>query len=270
MDNSINGIIYCITNGITNKKYVGQTKSKKNIKGNIRIWTAEDRLREHKRNSCMKSVQYTVRKLYESMKQCGISHFTVETLKTCDIVDAGYWEQYYIKELQTQDDGYNTHKGGNVDTRLHHGKRKCIVTDELRARLSKTNNDHVNICECNRGGNLVGYRVRINYNGKLVEKRFTSTKFTVQDNYKKAEEFLTNIKTEQPIDVPFFNKTNSLPLNIYYKKDKGDIVGYNVSISVNKKAHTKTFRSKKLSLEDKYKLALEYKDKLIKQLNIKG
>ena len=63
------GYIYCITNNVTGKQYVGQTNT-----------TVERRYREHIR--CANSGEDTTSLLYRSMRKHGVDNFTIETLET--------------------------------------------------------------------------------------------------------------------------------------------------------------------------------------------
>ena len=80
------GYIYCITNILNQKKYIGKTTK-----------TVEQRFKEHcndsKRKRCEK------RPLYNAMNKYGINNFIVETLKECDNDKLEKYEQYYIKNL---------------------------------------------------------------------------------------------------------------------------------------------------------------------------
>ena len=95
------GYIYCITNILNQKKYIGKTTK-----------TVEQRFKEHcndsKRKRCEK------RPLYNAMNKYGINNFIVETLKECDNDKLEKYEQYYIKKFNTYGHtGYNATKGGD-------------------------------------------------------------------------------------------------------------------------------------------------------------
>lgn len=260
------GIIYLITNNKNNKKYVGQTKSCKKIKNYIKPWTAQDRLNEHKKNCMMESKKMTSPKLYEAMNIFGVENFTVQTLLYCNIKDTGKYEKYFIKKYNTQHEnfGYNIAPGSKVDHSINHPKRKTIMTDELRKKLSKTNNETTNITEIKYKEKIVGYRVRISIEGNNIEKRFSSQKNTLEENFNNAKEFLVKVKNKENIDdIRLNNKSNDLPLNIFLKKKKGNIIGYEFMITIDGKKHTKSFCSKKISMEDKLKMAINYKNNLL-------
>lgn len=95
------GYIYCITNILNQKKYIGKTTK-----------TVEQRFKEHcndsKRKRCEK------RPLYNAMNKYGINNFIVETVKKCDNDELEKYEQYYIKKFNTYGhNGYNATKGGD-------------------------------------------------------------------------------------------------------------------------------------------------------------
>lgn len=94
--------IYCITNLINNKRYVGKTTQ-----------TPEERFKRHcidcNKERCEK------RSLYDAMNKYGVENFKVETLEEIeDETILSEKEIYWIKELQTYGkNGYNASKGGD-------------------------------------------------------------------------------------------------------------------------------------------------------------
>lgn len=96
------GYIYCITNLINSKRYVGKTTT-----------TIEERWREHcqdyKRERCSK------RPLYDAFNKYGIENFKIEELEQLDDNSKlSEQEIYWIKELNTYGSkGYNASKGGD-------------------------------------------------------------------------------------------------------------------------------------------------------------
>lgn len=81
------GYIYCVTNLVNNKKYIGQT-----------LRSLRQRLTEHKNSYSSK--------LYQAIKLYGIDNFKIEILEETNDLD--YKEYYWIKKLGTSINGYNT------------------------------------------------------------------------------------------------------------------------------------------------------------------
>lgn len=93
--------IYCITNLINGKQYVGKTTT-----------TIEKRFKEHCTDS--KKERCELRPLYTAMNKYGIENFEIKQLIECEISELDYYESYYIKELNTYGKtGYNATKGGD-------------------------------------------------------------------------------------------------------------------------------------------------------------
>lgn len=96
------GYIYCITNIINNKRYVGKTTN-----------TIEERWKEHcqdfKKERCEK------RPLYDAFNKYGIENFKIEYLE--EVKDNSLLSEkeiHWIKELETYGSkGYNATKGGD-------------------------------------------------------------------------------------------------------------------------------------------------------------
>ena len=109
----IYGTIYCITNKVNNKQYVGQT-----------IRSPKKRFSEHfcdaNRNKCSS-------KFGNALRKYGKDNFTMEVLEEGidSIHTLNTLEEEYIKTLSTIDKGYNLSSGG-----LNH-----IVSDSTRKLL---------------------------------------------------------------------------------------------------------------------------------------
>ena len=94
------GFIYCITNKINQKKYIGKT-----------TFSVEKRWNEHLNDYKRKHLEK--RALYEAMNKYGANNFICEELCECsnDILDIK--EQEYIELFQTYHYGYNLTIGGD-------------------------------------------------------------------------------------------------------------------------------------------------------------
>ena len=92
--------IYCITNLINEKKYVGKT-----------TYSITKRFQEHCRDS--KKERCEKRPLYDAMNKYGIENFVVEQLIECDELELNSYECLFIEQLNTYNNGYNATKGGD-------------------------------------------------------------------------------------------------------------------------------------------------------------
>ena len=92
--------IYCITNKINDKKYVGKTAS-----------TIKQRWKEH----CLDYTKPRCEKrpLYDAINKYGIENFEISELCECSIDELNEKELSYINELNTYHYGYNATKGGD-------------------------------------------------------------------------------------------------------------------------------------------------------------
>lgn len=89
--------IYCITNKINGKKYIGQSKDV------FKRWF------EHTTSSTQSN-----KLLHDDIIKCGIENFTFEVLEICeDSISLNEKEIYYINKYQSFESGYNETVGGN-------------------------------------------------------------------------------------------------------------------------------------------------------------
>lgn len=114
------GYIYCITNNVNGKQYIGQTK-----RNNI------TRLKEHFQ------IAENTRKnlhLYNAIRKYGRENFSITILKDGLVEDdLDKWEMYYIGLYDTFNNGYNNTVGGGGVRGYHH-------TDETKRKISDHNN----------------------------------------------------------------------------------------------------------------------------------
>lgn len=116
------GYIYCITNLINNKQYVGKT-----------TYSIERRWKQH--CSDYKKLKCSNRPLYKAMNKYGIENFKIEVLEQCERNLISEREQYWIKCLKTYHLGYNATLGGDGSLIFNESEiiqlynaHKCIKT----------------------------------------------------------------------------------------------------------------------------------------------
>lgn len=94
------GYIYCISNKINSKQYVGKT-----------VRSIEERFLEHCKES--KKQRNEKRPLYLAMKYYGVENFEVKLLEETEIQNLEKQEQFWINKLDTYKNGYNATLGGD-------------------------------------------------------------------------------------------------------------------------------------------------------------
>jgi group I intron endonuclease len=108
----VTGEIYKITNTITNKHYIGQTRSHRLNRSKYRPFGYIGRFKDHisetysnKRNTC--------KYLNSSIAKHGKEHFKCELLVRCGLDELDKYEQQFIKEYNSKyPNGYNLTNGG--------------------------------------------------------------------------------------------------------------------------------------------------------------
>ena len=125
--------IYCYTNKINNKKYIGQICRKNN--------NLKSRHNEHISNSYNSNRKYDYNMpFHNAIRKYGIENFEFEVLKICNNLDeCNYWETYYIERFNTlisNNEGYNLSNGGSNGSTLA-GKTNEEIS-EWKNKISKT------------------------------------------------------------------------------------------------------------------------------------
>lgn len=113
--------IYCITNLINQKMYVGKT-----------YISVEARYKMHLKE--YKKLQVAKRPLYAAMRKYGIENFKVEVLEVVTTGNLEEREMYWIKKLDTYHNGYNATVGGE-GTILY--ESECFAEDFKNGMLAK-------------------------------------------------------------------------------------------------------------------------------------
>lgn len=121
-------IIYCITNLINNKKYIGQTR-----------FSLEHRWKQHLQDA----KSGLDRKFYCAIRKYGEHSFKTEVLCCCSsLEELNEMETYYIKLFDTVRKGYNYGYGGteNVmdDTQVQEKHLNRMRSPEVRSKISNT------------------------------------------------------------------------------------------------------------------------------------
>ena len=94
------GKIYCITNKINNKKYIGKT-----------MLSIEERFKQHVKDSKKEYIQK--RPLYSAFKKYGIENFEFSLLEEISANLLNERESYWINKMNTYHNGYNATLGGD-------------------------------------------------------------------------------------------------------------------------------------------------------------
>lgn len=103
--------IYCITNIINSKRYIGKT-----------TLTIQERFKQHCKDS--QKERHNKRPLYDAMNKYGVENFIVEELEQVEDENLlSEREVFWIKELETYGSkGYNATKGGDGTIIYNHSE----------------------------------------------------------------------------------------------------------------------------------------------------
>jgi len=175
--------IYLITNLITKKQYVGQTKEYYNKKYN----GIEGRFKRHIYDALKKYNIDNKNSLPYAIKIYGETNFNIEKIKKCLSDKADYYEKYYISQYNTlHPNGYNLTVGGSHGT----------LCEENKRYLSEKTKEYFNNIENKKNQSII---ISKSYNNK-IQKYF-------EKEIEKVE--IRNIKNN--------NENKLIYIIIYYK-----------------------------------------------------
>ena len=166
--NKVQGEVYKIINTVTNKCYIGQTRTHRLNHGKYRPFGYLGRLRDHisEANSNKKNQS---RYLNSAILKYGSDKFICEKLLTCGLDELDMYESYYIQEFNTKfPNGYNLTNGGQKTGYL---KGPKIVLDETRLTPRPTVKENVNL-------------KRSDYTKKLISERLIEAKSSLEERNK--------------------------------------------------------------------------------------
>jgi hypothetical protein len=132
----IKGEIYKITNLITNKMYIGQTRSHYLNKDKYRPFGYMGRFKKHLNEASRIHINCSCRYLNSTINKYGATNFKCELITTCNINELDHYEVKFISELDTKfPNGYNLTNGGQ-SLGFEKGK-KVVLLEEIKPSLDK-------------------------------------------------------------------------------------------------------------------------------------
>jgi len=236
----VTGEIYKITNTITNKLYIGQTRSHRLNRGKYRPFGYIGRFNDHVRETYSNKIN-TCKYLNSSIAKYGKEHFTVELLVRCDLNELDKYEQQFIKEYNSKyPDGYNLTNGGQKEG-YQKGPKICVDDCEiLRPNILK--NEDPNWFRKQPRSEETKKRISDGIKLSLnTESRLTQMMKTVQDqHFEKKFELLSGVEIDpnnldQYISVIANNKNNTKYIRIAFdRKKRLSFIGKHESIENTK------------------------------------
>jgi len=142
------GIIYCITNSVSGKQYVGQTVRSVKMRWQIHLQQAKAD------SPCF---------LHQAIRKHGAEVFKVKQVDSAETLEElNEKEVHYIEKLKTlAPDGYNLTVGGEGTSGWHHSEKTCQKisncarmphTKETREKISRSSKaSHPRKLFCKRG-----------------------------------------------------------------------------------------------------------------------
>jgi group I intron endonuclease len=231
------GEIYKITNLLTDKMYIGQTRSHYLNKGKYRPFGHIGRFNSHISESKSIDKQKACRYLNSAFNKYGVDNFKCELLTTCPLDELDYYETKYISELDTKyPNGYNLTNGGQK-CGFEKGK-KVVLEEEIKPLLRVINGDNLKRTEKTKqliSKRLIDYKNARDLTGRKndmerVQKIHAINRF---DKYKDIQIDSNNI--DKYISIIKNNTLNYEYIRVTINKKRTTFVGQYETIEEIKK-----------------------------------
>ena len=238
----IRGEIYKITNLITNKMYVGQTRSHYLNKGKYRPFGYMGRFKSHICESKSIDKHKACRYLNSAFNKYGIENFKCELIITCEINQLDDYEREYICELNTRyPNGYNLTNGGQK-CGFEKGK-KIILEEEIKPKPITNMILNSNLKRTEKTKQLISYRL----------KEYKSNPEIRKDDMKRVQKIHSNNRFDKYKNIHI----DSNNIDKYIHVINNNTLGYKyVSLTLNKMRPT--FIGKYESIEETIQRARQF------------
>ena len=287
-ENENTGVIYCITNIVDGKKYIGQALSYIYKKGKTVKHGVEGRFKIHKHDALKGSESCP--KLYNAMRNHGIDNFKTELIKICLAQDLLNEETKKILELDTIKKGYNViaQYNMNLETLRNKDKRLSRIDKIKYTMKEKWTNDEQYIKNTTQANlEAVKKRALDGKTRKCNNKNLPNNIYKTDDGYdirimRNGEHKITSVTSKTKLDeellidaintrdkliaemekgiIKRHNKKldhngNELPKCISAFQAKSN--GYKIVVRKANKRIDRVFTDSTLSMDEKLKLAKE-------------
>ena len=233
----ISGVIYIITNIITKKKYIGQAV---NYLSNGKIWGSFKRWKKHVSNALNNNSE--CRLLENSILKYGENNFIVKDIIICNIENLNYYEDLFINMYNTlSPNGYNLMTGGG-NGRIHSLETRNLMS---KTRTGKTHSESTK------------QKIKDSNKGKIISSK-TKELTSKKSKYRNMSEDNKNILSKALSILSL----ESLPMYIGLKIDNRHKNNIEIIFVRVPKKPLKQFGKKDMQLEEKIKLAIQYKNSL--------
>lgn len=230
------GIIYKMTNTITNKNYVGQTRSHIKNRNKYRPFGYSKRFKDHISEAINNTKNNQSLYLNNSIRKYGKDVFTVELIEKCSVDDLDDREIYYILNMNTMSpNGYNLIEGNH-----------CFSNKKVK--------NNATLQPPKKRGREYGYK----HEEKTIEKMKKYHENINDETMVKMKEIMSNSITKHFIDKRVKMLVDSdIDIDENFKdlirphKQNNEIVSYVIRYKRRKYCH---IINKNTTLEEKYKL----------------
>jgi group I intron endonuclease len=192
--------------------------------------TIDKRWNEHcKENSCLI--------LSSAIKKYSPENFEISIIEEVDNDQLDALETKHIKEFDTLfPNGYNIQTGGNK------GKQHCEASREKMRQAKLGDKNH-------------------NFGKPRTDE--TKEKISLAKQGEKHHFFGKELSYEHKLNLSKAHKTSDLPMYLVYLKARPEVYQYEgYAVTNHPKGKNKHFTSKTLTLEEKYKLGINYLNEL--------
>lgn len=292
------GVIYCITNMINNKKYVGQALSYIYKKGKIVKHGMEGRFNVHREDA--QNGSESCPKLYNAMRKYGIDNFKVELIKICPAENLFDEESSKILEYDAIKEGYNiVALNSTTIGQMKSKNNRLSRIDKIRSTMKDKWANNKQYIETTTNANLMAVKKRaVEGTTKKINKHLPNNIYKNEDGYdirimRNGEHKITSVTSKTKSDDELLKEAISIRDKLMVDMENGIVVrhdkkkdhngsdlpdcissfsargsfGYKVVLRRGDKRIDKIFVDSKLSMDDKLQKAKDTLQILLDNVN---
>lgn len=230
----VKGEIYLMTCIVTNKHYVGQTRTHYKNGNTYKKFGHKGRFNAHI-NEALSNTKKECPKLNRAIRKHGKDNFKVKLILTCELIELDHYETYYIEKYDSINNGYNATYGG----------RTGFITEEICKNISNTLNTQFDNKKYEKIKDIDIKKIKLClvesdnrktislYINDCIKFDFGKHPKDLKSSLERAEKFALNIANNKQEDIIVQDKLEQMTSLKNYKKEDKLVINSKTQVKYN-------------------------------------